>query len=93
METWKDLIKKFEENFMKVSKLLYMVICNLLTVFFFSVTKSMFWGVMITFGLLLLKELVYDYLIRKGEMSTVDITAGTIGVFIGWLSTVLVLAF
>lgn len=93
METWKDLIKKFEENFMKVSKLLYMVICNLLTVFFFSVTKSMFWGVMITFGLLLLKELVYDYLIRKGEMSTVDITAGSIGVFIGWLSTVLVLAF
>lgn len=93
METWKDLIKKFEENFMKVGKILYMVICNLLTVFFFSATKSMFWGVMITFGLLLLKELVYDYLIRKGEMSTVDITAGSIGVFIGWLSTVLVLAF
>lgn len=93
MEFWKDFIKKFEQDFMKFDKLMIMLITNLLTVFFFSMTGSMFWGVMITFGLVLLKELVYDKLIRKGEISTVDITAGSIGVFIGWISTVLVLAF
>ena len=93
MEFWKDLIKKFEQDFMKFDKLVIMVLSNLFTVFFFSLTGSIFWGVMITFGLVLLKELVYDKLIRKGEISTVDISPGSIGVFIGWISTVLVLAF
>lgn len=89
MEFWKD----FEQDFMKFDKLMIMLISNLLTVFFFALTNSIFWGVMITFGLVLLKELIYDKLIRKGEISTVDITAGSIGVFIGWISTILVLAF
>jgi hypothetical protein len=93
METWKYLIKKFEENFMKIDKLIMMVLANLFTVFFFSLTKSMFWGVIITFALVLLKEIVYDKIIRKGEINPVDISAGSIGVFIGWISTILVLAF
>jgi hypothetical protein len=53
----------------------------------------MFWGVIITFALVLLKEIVYDKIIRKGEINPVDISAGSIGVFIGWISTILVLAF
>lgn len=93
METWKDLIKKFEENFLKIDKLVVMVLANLFTVFFFSLTKSMFWGVIITFALVLLKEIVYDKIIRKGEINPVDISAGSIGAFIGWISTLLVLAF
>lgn len=93
MEFWKDLIKKFEENLMKVGKLAIMVLMNLLTVFFFSVTKSLFWGVIISLGIVVLKELVYDMLIKKKEYSTVDTAAGVIGVFIGLVSCILVIAF
>ena len=93
MEMLKDFFRKFEEDFMKLDKLIMMLLANLFTVFFFSLTNSMFWGVIITFGMVMLKELIWDLWIKKGEFKAVDIWAGSLGVFIGWISTVIFLLF
>lgn len=74
------------KDWLKPDKSLHIILSAILVVFFFGFTKSLVLSVLITVGIGLVKEYVFDGLLKMGVKNTQDIWADLIGTTIGLMS-------
>jgi hypothetical protein len=80
------------KDWLKPDKSLHIILSAILVVFFFGFTKSLVLSVLITVGIGLIKEFVFDGLLKMGVKNTQDIWADLIGTVIGLASLLYLLA-
>ena len=85
-----DLMSKIKD-WLQPDKSLHIMLSIILVFAFFGITKSLALSVLTTAGIGLLKEFVFDGLLKKGVKNTQDIWADLIGTVIGLASLVYLL--
>lgn len=74
------------KDWLKPDRSLHIIVSAILVVLFFGFTKSLLVSVLVTVGIGLLKEFVFDGLLKIGVKNNQDIWADLIGTSIGLIS-------
>lgn len=75
--------KMFRDNYMTSDKMLHFTVSLLVTVMIFLLISHLCLAVLITFAIGVLKELIWDGLMKRGTTDSRDMLANIVGIVVG----------
>ena len=78
-----EFYNMFRDNYMTSDKMLHFTVSLLVTVMIFLLTSHLCLSVLITLLIGVLKELIWDGLMKKGTTDSRDMLANIVGIVVG----------